>query len=307
MRRGNCDQIFRALVYRLIPQIGNAIFGNHKIHVGPSHTHHRVRLEPGHYARHLSVLGGRRQSHNREAAGRQPRAAHEIGNPAGAAHLPATNDLGIRLAKQIDLDDGIDRDEGFNTAKPTDVVGPPDGCETDSGIVGNEVVESVIAERHARRDGGITVFDCSEFDETQYWRCDGAGMQPKTRTFGQFSQHALDPANADLQGCAIGNPCRYMLANRLEFWVVAGAVRQQRMRCLDHIVQVIEGDGRSAEGARHMRIDVRYFEGRLGQYGRREIVGDTQAAKTFGVRRRDMKQRNVDTRNIAQIGISPKV
>ena len=66
---------------------------------------------------------GRRQRQDRAAAFGQARAAHEIEQAAGAAHLPAVQHLGVGLPVKIDRQHRVDRDEVVDLRDDADVVG----------------------------------------------------------------------------------------------------------------------------------------------------------------------------------------
>ena len=80
---------------------------------------------------------------------RPSRRLNEVEQAARAADLPAADHLGVGLAEQVHLDDGVDRDEAVEPRDDVTVMGIADRPEIDGRAGSQGVVKAARADREA--------------------------------------------------------------------------------------------------------------------------------------------------------------
>ena len=253
--------------------------------------------------REACAAGGRGQRQDRAAAARQPRAAHEIQQPARAADLAAVQHLGVGLAVRSTASTELIATKLSICADHPHVVGVADRREARGRAARRPVVDPRGC--RARLVQTMRPRSCDlRAPVSTPAACRSATSSltsPPCRPRSRWPRSApstaagtlpmpiwiVSPSSIRPATCA---PIRSVSRGRR-----AGRERDQRALGLDRRSRAARrGSRSSAAGPRHGRVDLGHDHLRPGQHRRHEVHRDAEAAPAGAIGRRDLDQREVD-------------
>ena len=143
---GDLDQRLGALAQVPPEEVRDAELGDDIVHVSARGHHPGPLLQEVDDARHLAVLGGRREGDDRAAALRLSGAANEVDLPAEAREDLGTDRVRADLAGEVHLERRVDGHDVLVLADSKRIVHVLDGVAFEHRIVVQVIVQPVRAE-----------------------------------------------------------------------------------------------------------------------------------------------------------------
>ena len=225
------------------------MLGDHDVGIRARAADHVALAEAGHDARALAAARSRAAPGSSGRLWPEPRAAHEIGQAAGAAHLPAAQHLRVGLTGQIDRQHRVDRDEVVDLADHPHVVRVADRREPERRAAARPVVDPRTAERGGAHHGARVVRLARAGEHTRLVQighlvADQPAVQAEIAPVAQAREHGgRHLADADLDRVAVVDQAGDVRADPMGLRrQAARRERDQRAIRLDHVVEPVVRD-----------------------------------------------------------------
>ena len=295
------DQRHHPLADRFSKQVGDAVLGDHVVHIGSGHRHALIRAQHSANARRLAIVCGRRQANDRLAALGAGGAAQKLALGGNATVEVTVNLVGAHLARQVDRERLRHRHHLVLGRDRTGVAHHLDRLEGKQRVAVDQVIQTPRPHGETGDDlAGLLGLAPPGQDAVFEQRNDRVGnhirMNADVLAIRQvFEGFIGDAPQPDLQRGAVLDDAADVARDLFHRLLLRAGVRVFDHRRVDRhqAVDLADVQGRVPHRARHGGVDLGNNELGLGHCRGYHVHRDAQTDVTKLVRHRHLNERHV--------------